>query len=74
VLIPISKSYLSLTRPLIFQILSIVVTLLWIVVVSATVRKAATGDLFFAPCLKDVEGKEHLGRRNFGEKEDGLVV
>jgi len=36
-------------------------------VATATLRKALTGDLFFAPCLKDVEGKEALGRRNFGE-------
>lgn len=38
---------------------------------AATVRKVITGDLFFAPCLKDIEGKEHLGRRNFG---DDVVV
>ncbi|KAL2066266.1 hypothetical protein VTL71DRAFT_2337 [Oculimacula yallundae] len=48
-------------------ILSVTVTLLWIMVATATIRKAITGDLFFAPCLKDVEGKEHLGKKNFGE-------
>ena len=37
---------------------------------TATVKKAVTGDMFFAPCLKDVEGKEALGRKHFGEKED----
>jgi hypothetical protein len=33
----------------------------------ATIQKAIIGDLFFAPCLKDVEGKEHLGKKVFGE-------
>jgi len=36
-------------------------------VATATIRKAITGKLFFAPCLKDIEGKEHLGKKNFGE-------
>jgi len=43
------------------------VTLLWIMVATATIRKAWTGDLFFAPCLKDIEGKEHLARKNLRE-------
>ena len=34
---------------------------------TATIRKAITGDLFFAPCLKDVEEKERLGKKHFGE-------
>ncbi|TVY42240.1 Sulfite efflux pump [Lachnellula occidentalis] len=48
-------------------VLSITVTLLWIMVATETIRKAITGDLFFAPCLKDVVGKEHLGKKHFGE-------
>jgi hypothetical protein len=32
-----------------------------------TVRKAATGQLLFAPCLNDLEGKERLGAKHFGE-------
>ncbi|KAG9241012.1 C4-dicarboxylate transporter/malic acid transport protein-like protein [Calycina marina] len=54
-------------------ILSVVVTLLWIIVAVGTVRKAATGELFFAPCLKDVEGKEEHGRKLFGGKQTETV-
>jgi len=36
-------------------------------VATATIRKAITGNLFLTPCLKDIEGKEHLGKKNFGE-------
>lgn len=32
-----------------------------------TVRKAITGQLLFAPCLKDLEGKEKLGAKHFEE-------
>jgi tellurite resistance protein TehA-like permease len=39
-------------------IFSISVTLLWIVVATGTIRRALTGELFFAPCLKDLEEKE----------------
>lgn len=49
-------------------IFSVAVTLLWIVVASGTLRKALTGELFFAPCLKDLEGKEKQGAKHFGEK------
>ena len=35
---------------------------------SATLRKALTGQLFSAPCLKDLEGKEKQGAEHFGEK------
>jgi tellurite resistance protein TehA-like permease len=35
-------------------IFSIVVTLLWIVVSAGTLRHVWTGDIFFAPCLKNV--------------------
>lgn len=49
-------------------ILSVVVTILWIIVAGGTVKKALTGELFFAPCLKDLEGKEEQGAKHFGEK------
>ncbi|KAK0120415.1 hypothetical protein ONS96_010631 [Cadophora gregata f. sp. sojae] len=48
-------------------ILSVIVTLLWIMVATTTIRKAITGDLFFAPYLKDVEEKEELKKKNFGQ-------
>ncbi len=44
-------------------------TLLWIIVAIGTLKKAATGEMFFAPCLKDLEGKEKEARDHFGEKE-----
>ncbi|MCJ1314790.1 Plasma membrane sulfite pump involved in sulfite metabolism [Xylographa vitiligo] len=49
-------------------ILSVAVTLLWIMVASGTIKKAVTGDIFFAPCLKDLEGKEEQAAKHFGEK------
>lgn len=45
-------------------------TLLWIMVAIGTVKKLAEGKLLFAPCLKDVEGKEKLGKKHFGESEN----
>ena len=42
--------------------------MLWIIVASGTLRKALTGELFFAPCLEDLEGKEKQGAKHFGEK------
>ena len=33
-----------------------------------TLRKALMGELFFAPCLKDLEGKEKQGAMHFDEK------
>jgi len=51
------------------QILSVSVTLLWIIVAFGTLRKLATGELLFAPCLRDLEGlKKERGERHFGEK------
>jgi hypothetical protein len=29
-----------------------------------TVKRAATGEMFFAPCLKDLEGKKEEAERN----------
>ena len=49
-------------------VFSILVTLLWIVVAVGTLRKALTGEIFFAPCLKDMEGKEVQGAKLLGEK------
>ncbi len=34
------------------------VILLWIMVSIGTIRKAATGEIFYAPCLKDLEVKK----------------
>lgn len=36
---------------------------------TATIRKAATGELFLAPCLNDIEGEELLGRK-ISERRD----
>lgn len=53
----------------IFQILSLSVTLLWVIVACGTVKKLRTGEILFAPCLKDVEGlKKERVARHFGEK------
>ncbi|KAI7244394.1 putative C4-dicarboxylate transporter/malic acid transport protein [Hortaea werneckii] len=38
-------------------IFSVAVTLLWIVVSCGTLQRAWTGEMFFAPCLKDLEQK-----------------
>jgi tellurite resistance protein TehA-like permease len=50
------------------QIFSVAVTLLWILVMTRTAMKAATGDMFFAPCLKDLEGKKAEAERNCPEQ------
>jgi hypothetical protein len=50
------------------QIFSVAVTLLWILVTTRTAIKAATGDMFFAPCLKDLEGKKVEAERNCPEQ------
>lgn len=51
------------------QIFSIFVTLLWIMVACGTVRKLTTGNLLFAPCLKDLEGiEQEQAKKHFGEK------
>jgi hypothetical protein len=42
--------------------------LLWIVVALGTVKGALSGELFSAPCLKDMETKKEL------EKDAGRVV
>ena len=36
-------------------IFSVAELLLWLVVASRTLYKAYTGEMFFAPCLKDIE-------------------
>ncbi|KIM99190.1 hypothetical protein OIDMADRAFT_201827 [Oidiodendron maius Zn] len=46
-------------------VFSVMVTLLWIVVATGTVQKAIYGNLIFAPCLKDLEGKEEQGEKHF---------
>ena len=35
-----------------------------------TLRKLAPGKLLFAPCLKDLEGKEDHANEHFAEKAD----
>ncbi|KAK5107700.1 hypothetical protein LTR62_000894 [Meristemomyces frigidus] len=42
---------------------SLAVALFWIVVTCGTLQRAWTGEIFFAPCLKDVEGKEEQGKK-----------
>jgi hypothetical protein len=37
-------------------------------VASGTLKKAISGDLFFAPCLKDLEGKKEQAAKHFAEK------
>ena len=41
----------------VIQILSLSVVLLWITVATRTMRMAITGDMFQAPCLKDLREK-----------------
>jgi len=33
-----------------------------------TVKRAATGEMFFAPCLKDLEGKKAEAEKNCPER------
>lgn len=40
------------------QIFSVAVILLWIMVSVGTLKKALNGDIFVAPCLKDLEWTE----------------
>lgn len=45
--------------------------ILWAIVVAASVYKLYTGELLFAPCLKDLEVRqqEERAKKHFGEKE-----
>ena len=52
-------------------IFSVAVTFLWLVVIASTLWRAWTGEIFFAPCLKSVEGQEEKTRERLGEKERG---
>ncbi|KAK5112055.1 hypothetical protein LTR85_011636 [Meristemomyces frigidus] len=47
-------------------IFSVAVALLWVVVSGGTLQWAWTGEIFFAPCLGDVEGREGRGVRYLG--------
>ncbi|KAI9889018.1 MAG: hypothetical protein M1814_006076, partial [Vezdaea aestivalis] len=47
--------------------LSVAVTLLWILVAARTLKRAYTGELFVAPCLKEFEGKQAKAAAHFGE-------
>lgn len=48
------------------QILSVCVTLLWIMVACGTLKKLATGQILFAPCLADLDRlkKERIERHS----------
>jgi hypothetical protein len=37
------------------KIISLTVVILWFVVAAGTVKKAITGEIFFAPCLGDLK-------------------
>jgi hypothetical protein len=41
--------------------------MLWIVVATATVHKAIIGELLYAPCIKDLELKEHKRKKSSRE-------
>lgn len=53
-------------------IFSLSVTLLWIVVASGTLYRAYTGEIFAAPCLKDVEAKEEEKLEEVTSAEDNV--
>ncbi|KAK7956122.1 uncharacterized protein PG986_005344 [Apiospora aurea] len=40
------------------------VFLLWLVVAACTTKQAISGEIFFAPCLKDLSGAERLGKKS----------
>ncbi|KAK8127524.1 hypothetical protein PG984_008632 [Apiospora sp. TS-2023a] len=40
------------------------VFLLWLVVAACTTKEAISGDMFFAPCLKNLSGAERLGKKS----------
>lgn len=46
------------------QIFSVAIVLLWIVVSIGTIQRVATGELFFAPCLKELDGKKAEAEKN----------
>lgn len=52
-------------------VFSIAVVLLWMVVSAWTLLKASTGEMFFAPCLKDLEGRvDEVDAQNTGGEKD----
>ncbi|KAK8080634.1 hypothetical protein PG997_008452 [Apiospora hydei] len=40
------------------------VFLLWLVVAACTTKQAISGEIFFAPCLKNLSGAERLGKKS----------
>ncbi|KAK7927087.1 hypothetical protein PG985_004085 [Apiospora marii] len=40
------------------------VFLLWLVVAACTTKQAISGEMFFAPCLKNLSGAERLGKKS----------
>ena len=45
-------------------IFSLCVIVLWMVVALGTLQRAWTGEMFFSPCLKELEAKEEAARRS----------
>lgn len=50
-------------------IFSVIVTLLWIVVSVGTLYRAYTGDIFVAPCLKDLDDEQKDEETKLGTRE-----
>ncbi|KAH9216690.1 C4-dicarboxylate transporter/malic acid transport protein-like protein [Leptodontidium sp. 2 PMI_412] len=63
-----AKELPSLFFKVLGTIFSVAVTLLWIMVAIGTIRRAWTGEIFFAPCLKDLEGKKEQAQNNCPEE------
>ena len=51
-------------------IFSVVVVILWMIVATETMRRALTGELFYAPCLKELEKKELELKKYFQEESE----
>lgn len=43
------------------QVITLIVLVLWVMVAGRTLQLAIKGDMFFAPCLKDIREKESSG-------------
>jgi tellurite resistance protein TehA-like permease len=50
-----SSIYATLSLTLVMKIISLTVVILWFVVAVGTLKKAITGEIFFAPCLGDLK-------------------
>jgi len=65
---PMGKELPSVFFDELGTVFSVAVTLLWILVAAGTVRKLVTGQVLFAPCLKDLEGvkQAHTAKHFWG--------